>query len=425
MLIHVVQAGETLWRIGQKYGVSYQTITAVNLLPSTNIVPGQTLLIPVRTRSYVVMPGDTLYIIASRYGLSVGELLTWNPQIQGTTIYVGDIIWIPPVPRRTKIGLGFLELLNSQLDQANVYTNAPYYTYLALFTYGMTATGSIVAAQDESALQAIARTQSLPVATFSNWVGNQFSPDAAHVLLSSTTNRQEYIAEVLRIVQAKRYRAIAIDFESLHTEDKDTFVQFLRELRTQLQPFGVLSIVCVMPITGRLPYEGVIIGAYDYVGIAQNADYVMLMSYNWSWPGGTPGPVASLPLVEANISYALARMPRDKVFLGLIRYGYDWPLPYRRGEPTGTLGVQSVVKLATQLQRPIEFDIQSLTPSLTYWDSQGRQHIIWFEDARSLQMKLQLVQKHRLAGIAAWELTETFPQFTQLVIDNFQIKRLS
>lgn len=424
MYIHVVQPGQSLWTISQIYGVSYQSVMAVNLLPSPNIVSGQTLVVPIQTRAYVVMPGDTLNIIAVRYGLSVNEIRAWNPQVQDTIIYVGDILSLPVIPRPSKMAVGFLELTQPQTDETNVYTNAPYYTYLALFGYGMTATGAIAGTDDEAALTAMAQTQALPAAAFSNWVENQFSPGAAHVLLSTPTNRLQYISEVLRIVQDKGYKAVVIDFESLHPEDKNTFVEFLTELKAQLQPLGIPSIVCVMPITGHLPYEGVIIGAYDYVAIAQNANYIMLMSYNWSWPGGPPGPVASLPLVEDNIRYALARMPRNKILLGLVRYGYDWVLPYRPAETTGTLAVQAVVQLAMRDQLPIQFDVQSLTPSLKYYDRQGREHVIWFEDARSLQMKLQLVQKYNLAGIAAWELSESFPQFTQLVIDNFQIQKL-
>ncbi len=420
--IHVVQTGDTLWTISQQYGVSYQSIVGVNQLPSSSIVPGQTLLIPVMTRSYVVMPGDSLYLIANRYGLSISELLAWNPQIQESNIFIGDIIRLPVVARPSKTALGFLELIGPQIDQANVTTNAPYYSYLALFTYGMTASGAITPAQDESALQSVKQTRAIPTATFANWTQNQFSRNAVHVMLSTASLRQQYISEVIRIVHEKGYKAVAIDFESLLSEDRETFVEFLRELSAQLQPLGIPSIVCAMPITGHLPYESPIVEAYDYASIAQNATFIMLMSYNWSWPGGPPGPVASLPLVEDNINYALQRMSRRQILLGLIRYGYDWALPYQPGEATGTWNVQAVVEMAMQNQIPIQFDAQSLTPWLRYWNRQGRQHIIWFEDARSLQLKLQLVRKHQLAGMAAWELSERFPQFTQLVLDSFRIQ---
>lgn len=423
MNIYVVRAGDTLWKVSQQYGVSYESIIGVNQLPSSRIVPGQTLMIPIATRSYVIMPGDSLYLIANRYGLSASELMAWNPNIRESNLLIGDIIRIPAVARPSKTTLGFLELIAAQTDQTNVNRNAPYYSYLALFTYGMTTSGAITPAQDQFALQSLRQTQSIPTATFANWTQNQFSPYAVHAMLSVPSLRQQYISEVITIVRNKGYKGVAIDFESLLSEDRETFVQFLRELSAQLQPLQVPIVVCLMPITGHLPYEAPIIQGYDYASIAANATYVMLMSYNWSWPGGPPGPVASFPLVEDNINYALQRIPRQKILLGLVRYGYDWALPYQPGESTGTWPVQSVVEMAMRNQIPIQFDSQSLTPRLGYWDGQGRQHVIWFEDARSLQLKLQLVRKYQLAGIAAWELSEGFPQFTQLVVDNFRVQR--
>lgn len=421
MNLHVVRSGESIWEIARQYGVTPESITTLNQLPSTRVVPGQTLAIPTQARSYIVMPADTLYTIAARYRLSVAQLLAANPQVQGNAITAGQMLTLPAIERTNIVALGFLELMQPHTDQMNVYSEAPHYTYLALFGYGMTATGSVAPANDQPALQAMAQTKASPVATLSNWTGTGFSPDAVHTVLSSAPLRQQYIAEALDIIQARQYRAVVIDFESLHAEDREPFVQFLAELSVKLKPLNVALIVCVMPITGHLYYEKPIIQAYDYAGIAQYATYIMLMSYNWSWPGGPPGPVAALPLVEDNIVYALQQMSNQQVLLGLIRYGYEWAIPYQPGEVTGTWDVQAVVEKAMREQIPIQFDEQSATPSLTYWDNLGKQHVVWFEDARSLQYKLQLVEKYQLSGIAAWELSERFVQFNPLVADQFTI----
>lgn len=422
MYIHVVQTGETAWQIASQYGVSSQFLVHTNQLASSSIVPGQALLIPVGTRTYVVMPGDTLQGISNRYKVDVNQLAALNPGIRGVSISAGDIIRFPVGSRPRKTALGFLELIQPNIDAANVLSYAPDHTYLALFTYGMTSSGFITPAEDGAALQSIGRTRAIPAVTFSNWSGDNFSRDAARMLLSKPTIRQQYISEVLRIVSQKGYQAVVIDFESLHPQDGKIFVEFLKELSSRLRPLKVASIVCVMPITGHYAFEKSMIQAYDYAEIAKHTSFVMLMSYNWSWPGGPPGPIAPFRLVDENIRYALSQMPRKQILLGLIRYGYDWGLPFQKGDVAGIMEVQAIVEMSMQREIPIQFDRQSLTPQLGYQDNQGRQHVIWFEDARSLQLKLQLVQKYRLAGTAAWELSERFAQFTQLIDGNFKIQ---
>jgi spore germination protein len=424
--IHVVQAGETVWGISVQYGVTIQSIGQANLLPSFGIVPGQTLLVPVANRSYVVMPGDTLRRIASRYRVSLNELITLNPGIQTFTISPGQIIQFPTVSRPEKTILGFLELIRPEIDVANVQSYGSENTYFALFTYGMSidksASGAIIPAKDEAVLQSLVQKRTMPTATFSNWTGSKFSRDVVRTILSSPTKRQQYISELLKIIAEKGYKAVVIDFESLLSHDGKLFVAFLKELSAGLQPIGIPSIVCVMPIVGKYKFEKPMIQAYDYAELAKYTNYIMLMSYNWSWPGGPPGAIAPLVRVEENIRYALSQVPGKQLLLGIIRYGYDWVLPFQKGELAETMEIQAIVEMAMQNGISIQFDNQSLTPLLRYWDSSGRQHVIWFEDARSLQLKLQLVQKYKLAGIAAWELSQRFPQFTQLVNDNFRIR---
>ncbi|MCS7081840.1 MAG: LysM peptidoglycan-binding domain-containing protein [Bacteroidetes bacterium] len=91
---HVVQPGETLYRISQRYGVSVQDLRRWNNLPSNRIRVGQRLRVrapeaisagvtetPLEDRDFVVhvvQRGETLYRIAQRYGVSVAELRRWN-----------------------------------------------------------------------------------------------------------------------------------------------------------------------------------------------------------------------------------------------------------------------------------------------------------------------------------------------------------
>lgn len=88
-----VKPGESLFLIGQKFGISAEQIQNANGLNSTEIYPGQKLYIP-SDQAYTVKSGDTLYLIAKKYGISYQQLMQHN----GLTydyIEPGQILAIP------------------------------------------------------------------------------------------------------------------------------------------------------------------------------------------------------------------------------------------------------------------------------------------------------------------------------------------
>ena len=109
MLIrHEVASGETLLSIAIDYDVSVEEIQRANNLSSELIRVGDELTIPVLRDSaaaqssaaitkfeYIVLPGDTLSTIATRFGSNVGELLAANNLNAGEFIQPGDVLIIP------------------------------------------------------------------------------------------------------------------------------------------------------------------------------------------------------------------------------------------------------------------------------------------------------------------------------------------
>ena len=75
MQIHVVHPGETLWLIAQRYGVTVNQIVTANQLESpSKLVSGLALVIPTAPRTHTVQPGENLTEIAHRYGITVQEI---------------------------------------------------------------------------------------------------------------------------------------------------------------------------------------------------------------------------------------------------------------------------------------------------------------------------------------------------------------
>ena len=85
MEIHVVQPGDSLYRIAQRYGTSLPFLIQQNELHEPyRLTPGQTIVVPQPTQTYPVRRGDTLGAIAARNGTTVLALWQNNPQLGGT-----------------------------------------------------------------------------------------------------------------------------------------------------------------------------------------------------------------------------------------------------------------------------------------------------------------------------------------------------
>lgn len=110
--LYRIQPGETLATIAQRFGVSVSAILAANpqIVNPNQIFVNQLICIPVGApppptppcpdgRLYTVQPGDTLFSIAQRFGVSVAEILAANPQIVNPDVLeVGQVICIPRRP---------------------------------------------------------------------------------------------------------------------------------------------------------------------------------------------------------------------------------------------------------------------------------------------------------------------------------------
>lgn len=91
---HVVSPGESLYLIGLRYGVSSNKIVNDNGLKNNIIYPGQKLYIDVQGKRYTVVPGDSLFTIARKFGLTSWDLMKANG-LSNTLIRPGQKLAIP------------------------------------------------------------------------------------------------------------------------------------------------------------------------------------------------------------------------------------------------------------------------------------------------------------------------------------------
>ena len=95
---HIVQSGETLPTIADKYGMTTNQISVFNPNLSENVVSGQSINIPLSSKgciNYKISSGETLYSISKRFQVSLNAIYEVNNISTETVVNVGRIIEIP------------------------------------------------------------------------------------------------------------------------------------------------------------------------------------------------------------------------------------------------------------------------------------------------------------------------------------------
>ena len=91
---YTVKAGDSLWNIANKYGITVNELKSLNNLTSNNLSIGQVLKVPSGGNTYTVQSGDSLWSIANRYGITVNELKNLNG-LTSNTLMIGQVLNLP------------------------------------------------------------------------------------------------------------------------------------------------------------------------------------------------------------------------------------------------------------------------------------------------------------------------------------------
>ena len=93
---YIVQKGDSLYKIANKFGITVDELKKINNLTSNLINIGQILNVPSFYDTYVVQKGDTLYNISNKYKVSVDELKRING-LTNNILSIGQILRVPKV----------------------------------------------------------------------------------------------------------------------------------------------------------------------------------------------------------------------------------------------------------------------------------------------------------------------------------------
>ncbi len=113
----IVGVNDTLYSLAERYKTTPDILSSANCLTNPNPPIGSLLYVPpIPTvtvipcgppagwvKTHIVQPGDNLFRIALSYGITYPQLQRANCMGNSTTIYAGQLLWVPNVPTLTPI----------------------------------------------------------------------------------------------------------------------------------------------------------------------------------------------------------------------------------------------------------------------------------------------------------------------------------
>jgi spore germination protein len=425
MQIHVVQAGQSIFTIAQLYNSTVSAIVGANEVPNPNqLVVGQTLVIPIVGSYYLVKPGDSLYSIGRKFGISYQTLAQVNRLALTQPLPIGLKLYIPPRPKRTAEINAYVEPIGGTVTQAleqSARKAAPFLTYLAPFSFQIQRDGTLKEPPLDNFPAIAQANNAVLMMVVTNLEGGQFSSELGRIILTNEQIQNRLLDNIIATARRLNFKDIHFDMEFLPSELRENYNTFLRKAKTRLSSQGLLMSTALAPKTSATQ-AGQWYEAHDYRAHGQIADFVVLMTYEWGYSGGPPQPVSPIGPVREVVEYALTEMPASKIMMGQNLYGYDWTLPYvPGGQYARAVSPQRAIQIAAQNNVPISYDNTAQAPYFNYTDTAGKQHRVWFEDARSIQAKFDLVKELGLRGVSYWKLGLSFPQNWLLIEENFDV----
>lgn len=424
MQIHVVKRNESLTTIARAYNTTANDIVDANDIPNpNNLVVGQAMVIPIVGSFYYVQPGDSLWSIGQKVGVPYQQIASVNRISLNQQLYVGFRLYIPQPPKRRAEFNAYVEPRGTSVSpilETSAREAAPYLTYLAPFSFHALRDGSL----KEPLLNnfpAIARAnRNTLMMVVDNQENDEFSDELGRILLNDIPIQDRFLNNIVATAKKYGFRDIHFDFEFLRPADREAYNRFLRKAKTRFNSEGWLMSTALAPKTSATQ-QGKWYEAHDYRAHGQIADFVVIMTYEWGYSGGPAMAVSPIDQVRRVLEYALTEMPPNKILMGQNLYGYDWTLPFVQGSIARAVSPQQAIELAAANNVPIQYDTKAQAPFFRYTAADGKQHEVWFEDARSIQAKFNLIKELGIRGMSYWKLGLAFPQNWLLIVENFNV----
>ncbi|WMJ87589.1 LysM peptidoglycan-binding domain-containing protein [Anaerocolumna sp. MB42-C2] len=422
MNIYVVQSGDTISSIAANFGISDMKLIQDNDLEDLeNLVVGQALVIAKPEQTYVIKDGDTLNGIADAHGVTPIQLLRNNPYLAGREfLYPGDILIISYGIKKGKMTInGFTYPF---IGRETLIRTLPYLTSLTVFDYRITEEGGLIDLDDQEIVTLAKKYGVAPVMMVSTLTNLGLdNADITYNVISNPSMQDNLISNILNTLKTKGYYAVNVSLQNIDPEYKPLVENFIANITNRLNGAGYPVVVTLTPQTFTGFYQDI-----DYTTIGEISNHILLLSYEWGFSYGPPTSVTSIGTVREMMNYSVTQVVPEKLSFGIPIIGYDWQLPYIPGvSRANSISTNGAVRLASEVGATIQYDEVIQAPYFYYLDFGNKiptDHVVWFKDARRVNVLLDLVPEYGVQGVAIWNIMQYCSQLWLLINSQYDIE---
>lgn len=284
---------------------------------------------------------------------------------------------------------------------ASFMKNAWHVDIFAPQVYKLMQDGTLTGTLDEALIKHAKKNKAhiMPLVT------NEEFSDTSHKDLLDDPSIQA-IAISAMITEAKNYGywGWQFDFEQMSADHRDQYSAFIDRAATAFRAAGLKTSVAVVAKISDNPSDypknlwQKLIGVYDYDALGKSADFVTIMSYDDPY---SKGPAVGWEWLNKVLDYTLLHIPREKISLGFALY--YWARDNTTGKLVDIGGNEAIDKAFKRYTVVVTFDDVNKMPVL-HFKKNGTMYSLWYENAKSITYKYDLVKKHQLHGFSAWTI---------------------
>lgn len=264
----------------------------------------------------------------------------------------------------------------------------------------------------EAGYKKLGQFNQLTVSSHKKYLAIRMTDSDINSLVLQNKNLQQKIADqAINIADKNGFIGLVLDFEvsslgfeSVTKEISSFYEQFYSSAKKQRLDFFVT-------VFGDSLYRA---RPYDIKTISQNADKVLIMSYDFHKARGNPGP--NFPLsgkeiygydFKTMVSDFLKQIQKEKMVVVFGMFGYDWALEKEnsigQAQALSDLKIrQKFIDICVYTNCSVTRDQQSSETRVTYTDDQSQSHVIWFEDENSVAKKKEYLRQQGIGSIGFW-----------------------